>query len=95
MSNHPISIIDNNTKTWYSLYMRTEPIHKSKRPLRWIANGFNHLAVPHLVKAFDLQDQDKMGYWFKYHLWMWDNLNKPYAKWGTTHLVIRFGEEDG
>jgi len=70
--------------------MRTEPIHKSRQPLRWMANQCNHLAVPHLVKAFNLQDEGKEdGHMFKYHLWMWDKINKPYEKWGTTYKVIR------
>jgi len=75
--------------------MKTEAEHKSRRPLRWFANWCNHLAVPHLVKAFNLQDDGKeFGYRFRYHLWLYFNIDKPYTKWGTTYRVIRLDDDN-
>jgi len=70
--------------------MKSIPEHKSRRPLRWVANWCNHLSTPHLVKAFNLQDKGKEdGPMFRYHLWVYFNLDRPYKKWGTTYKVIR------
>ena len=56
-------------------------------PLRWIANALGHIAIRSLTKAFDLQEQDNLGYRFKFHCKVWHYLDKPYHKWGTFYTV--------
>jgi hypothetical protein len=56
-------------------------------PLRWISNSLNYVAVRSLIKAFDLQDQDNLGYRFHFHSKVWHYLNKPYMRWGTYYEI--------
>lgn len=61
-----------------------ETIEKTKiLPLRWIGNFLGEYAGNHLVKAIDLDEDDNLGFKFKYHSKMWKYLNKPYTWWGT------------
>ena len=52
-------------------------------PLRWTGNFLGGYAGNHLVKAIDLDEDDRLGFKFKYHAKMWKYLNKPYTWWGT------------
>jgi hypothetical protein len=52
-------------------------------PLRCIGNFLGGYAGNHLVKAIDLDEDDNLGFKFKYHAKMWKYLNKPYELWGT------------
>jgi len=56
-------------------------------PLRWIGNFLGGYAGDHLVKAFDLDEDDNLGLRFKYHSKMWKYLNKPYELWGTYYII--------
>jgi hypothetical protein len=56
-------------------------------PLRWIGNFLGGYAGDHLVKAFDLDEDDNLGLRFKYHSRMWKYLNKPYELWGTYYIL--------
>lgn len=56
-------------------------------PLRWIGNACSEIATTSLVKAFDLQENDDLGYRFKFHSLVWKYFNKPYEKWGTYYMV--------
>jgi hypothetical protein len=56
-------------------------------PLRWIGNLCGEFAGNHLVKAIDLDEDDNLGFKFKYHSKMWKYLNKPYERWGTFYLL--------
>jgi hypothetical protein len=56
-------------------------------PLRWIGNGCSYIATNSLVKAFNLQDNNNLGYRFKFHSKVWNYFNKPYEKWGTYYEV--------
>jgi hypothetical protein len=56
-------------------------------PLRWVGNFFGDYAANHLVKAFDLDENDNLGLRFKYHSKMWKYLNKPYELWGTYYII--------
>ena len=56
-------------------------------PLRWIGNACSGIATTSLVKAFDLQEDDNLGYRFKFHSLVWKYFNKPYEKWGTYYTV--------
>lgn len=63
-------------------------IHKTKiLPLRWIGNICGEYAGNSLVRAFDLQEDDNLGYRFKFHSKVWHYLNKPYTWWGTYYMV--------
>jgi hypothetical protein len=68
--------------------MKTQTIQKTKiLPLRWIGNFFGGYASNHLVKAINLDEEDNLGFKFKYHAIMWEYLNKPYKWWGTYYEV--------
>lgn len=56
-------------------------------PLRWIGNFLGGYAGNHLVKAIDLDEDDNLGFKFKYHAKMWVILNKPYTWWGTYYII--------
>lgn len=63
-------------------------IEKTKiLPLRWIGNFLGGYAGNHLVKAIDLDEDNNLGFKFKYHSKMWKYLNKPYELWGTYYEV--------
>ena len=66
----------------------SEPHYKTGiLPLRWFGNACNHIATNSLVKAFRLQEEDNLGYRFKFHSKVWHYVNKPYEWWGTYYLV--------
>ena len=56
-------------------------------PLRWIGNICGGYAGNHLVKCFDYDEENRLGFAYKYHAKMWTILNKPYEKWGTYYLI--------
>ena len=56
-------------------------------PLRWIGNFLGGYAGNHLVKAIDLDEEDNLGFPYKYHVKMWKLLNKPYELWGTYYMI--------
>jgi hypothetical protein len=56
-------------------------------PLRWIGNLLSVPASNSLVRAFDLQEEDKIGYRFKFYCMVWKYLYKPYERWGTYYSV--------
>jgi len=63
-------------------------IEKTKiLPLRWIGNFLGGFAGDHLIKAIDLDEDDNLGFKFKYHSKMWKYLNKPYKWWGTYYEI--------
>ena len=75
--------------------MRTEPQHKTNiLPLRWFANACNHIAHYPLHKALYHEDYARyheLDYLSKRgHFWwkMYELINKPYDRWGTTYLVL-------
>lgn len=56
-------------------------------PLRWIGNACSYVATNSLVKAFGLQEEDNLGYRFKFHSKIWRYINKPYQWWGTYYMI--------
>jgi hypothetical protein len=56
-------------------------------PLRWIGNLLGGYASNHLIKAIDLDEDDSLGFRYKYHAKMWIVLNKPYEWWGTYYTI--------
>jgi hypothetical protein len=66
----------------------SKKIEKTKIwPLRVIGNISGAYAGNHLVKAIDLDEDNKLGFKFKYHANCWKYLNKPYTWWGTYYEV--------
>ena len=67
---------------------RSTKIEKTRIvPLRWIGNFLGGYAGNHLVKAFDYDEEGKLGFAYKYHAFMWKYLNKPYECWGTYYTL--------
>jgi hypothetical protein len=56
-------------------------------PLRWLGNFCGEYAGNHLVKAIYLDEDDNLGFKFRYHSKMWKYFNKPYERWGTFYLL--------
>lgn len=56
-------------------------------PLRWVGNICGAYAGNHLVRCFDYNEDDRLGFAYKYHAKMWNYLNKPYERWGTYYVV--------
>jgi hypothetical protein len=63
-------------------------------PLRWIGNFIGGYATNHLVKCFDLNEDNNLGLQYKYHAKMWKYLNKPYEWWGTYYQLDIQGLRD-
>jgi hypothetical protein len=74
---------------------RSQTIQKTRiLPLRWIGNFLGGYAGNHLIKAIDLDEDDNLGFKFKYHAKMWKYLNKPYRWWGTYYELDIQGLRD-
>ena len=56
-------------------------------PLRWIGNICGEISSNSLVKAWDLDEDDNLGYRFKFHCKVWKYLDKPYRWWGTYYIM--------
>ena len=75
--------------------MITEPKHETNiLPLRWFANFCNHLATPFLCRALNYSDHDDHGWGNFFNSYMYKFINWPYEKWGTTYVVIGWGDKD-
>jgi hypothetical protein len=73
----------------------SEKVERTKiLPLRWIGNFLGSIAGYNLVKAFNLQEGNNLGYRFKFHSKVWHYLSKPYEKWGTYYKVDMQGWQD-
>lgn len=70
-------------------YLKNITKHEKTKilPLRWIGNGCSYIATNSLVKAFNLQEDDNLGYRFKFHSKVWHYFNKPYTWWGTYYMI--------
>jgi hypothetical protein len=69
-------------------FLKSEKIQRTKiLPLRWIGNICGAYAGNHLVKCFDYDEENRLGFAYKYHAKMWVILNKPYELWGTYYMV--------
>jgi hypothetical protein len=67
-------------------------------PLRWFANGCNHLSSPALLRALNEEDSAEYYYgeistigkvWWK----VYNFIDAPYRKWGTSYRVV-FDDND-
>ena len=63
-------------------------------PLRWIGNICGGISATSLVRAIDLQEDDRLGYRFTFHCKVWHYLNKPYAWWGTYYMLTDSESQD-
>jgi hypothetical protein len=72
---------------------RSDGFHSNKiektriLPLRWIGNICGAYAGNHLVKCFDYDEDNRLGFAYRYHAKMYTVLNKPYELWGTYYKV--------
>jgi hypothetical protein len=75
-------------------YLKMLKYQKTKiLPLRWIGNFLGGYAGNHLVKAVYMDEEDNLGFRYRYHAFMWKYLNKPYTWWGT-YYIIDFKEKN-
>jgi hypothetical protein len=56
-------------------------------PLRWIGNISGEFAGNHIVKCVNMDEDQELGWRYKYHAFMWKYLNKPYEWWGTYYML--------
>jgi len=62
--------------------------HKSKPPLRWIANWAGSIASKNMLELSYMEDEglDK-GFRYKYYGWLWDTFWPIYSKYGTFYRL--------
>lgn len=86
--------------------MKTKPIHKTKvLPLRWLANYvFEPISMYFFDKSLRIyfRDEDgieamtpKLEKKMKIYSKLYNILNVPYSKWGTTYLLIEWESNNG
>lgn len=69
------------------------PVHKTNIiPLRWFANKCNYISSYFLKNAvyFDYLDEEhdiKLGFKYKFNIFMYNFVDKPYKRWGTYYKV--------
>lgn len=69
----------------------SKPIHKTNIiPLRWFANTCNHISSKFLRNAVYLDyicddENIPLGFKYKFSIFMYELIDKPYKKWGTTY----------
>ena len=69
-------------------------IHKSRPPLRWIANLAGEIASSGLLDISYMEDEGYTGWKYKLNLWKWDTFWPIYNKYGTVYELKRQIEED-
>lgn len=70
--------------------------HKSKPPLRWIANWAGSIASKNMIELSYMEDEglDK-GFKYKYYGWLWDTFWPIYQKYGTFYTLQPYWERTG
>lgn len=62
--------------------------HKSKPPLRWIANWAGSIASKNILKVSYMEEDGKdKGFRYKYYGWLWDTFWPIYEKYGTWYKL--------
>lgn len=61
-------------------------IHKSKPPLRWIANLAGSIASKGILEISYMEDNGDTGFKYKYYGWLWSTFWPIYEKYGTVYL---------
>lgn len=70
-------------------------IHKSRPPLRWVANWAGNLASRGLLDISYMEDYGYTGWRYKVNLFLWDTFWPIYNKYGTTYVFDFDINEDG
>ena len=81
---------DNFDPEWDSV-----PIHKSKPPLRWIANWAGNLASRGILDVSYMEENAYTGWRYKVNLFLWNTFWPIYDKFGTTYVFDFDIDEDG
>jgi hypothetical protein len=62
--------------------------HKSRPPLRWIANWAGSIASSGLLEISYLEDEGKTDtFRYKFHAWKWDTFWPLYREYGTAYRL--------
>lgn len=62
--------------------------HKSKPPLRWLANWAGSVASSGLLEISYMEDEGITGtFKYKFHVWKWDTFWPIYQRYGTTYRL--------
>lgn len=70
-------------------------IHKSRPPLRWIANLAGSIGSSGLLEISYMEDDGYTGWRYKFNLWKWDTFWPIYDKWGTSYIFDFNIDENG
>ena len=62
-------------------------VHKSKPPLRWIANWAGTIASSGILDVSYMEDEGYTGWRYKLNLWKWDTFWPIYNKYGTFYIL--------
>ena len=62
------------------------PIHKSKPPLRWIANWAGNLASRGILDISYMEENAYTGWKYKVNLFLWNTFWPIYDRWGTVYI---------
>ena len=61
--------------------------HKSRPPLRWIANWAGSIASKGILEISYMEDIGYTGFKYKYYGWLWDTFWPIYEKYGTSYRL--------
>lgn len=61
--------------------------HKSKPPLRWIANWMGSIASGAMLKIAFMEEDGYTGWKYKFNGWLWDTFWPIYNKYGTFYKL--------
>jgi hypothetical protein len=64
-------------------------IHKSRPPLRWIANLSGEIASSGLLDMTYMEEDGYTGWRYKFRLWKWKTFWPLYEKYGTYYKLVR------
>lgn len=68
-------------------------VHKSRPPLRWVANLAGSLGSSGLLEISYMEDDGKTNtFKYKYYGWLWDTFWPIYQKYGSYYKIERFGD---
>lgn len=68
-------------------------IHKSRPPLRWIANLAGTIASKGLLDVSYMEDNGYTGWRYKLNLWKWDTFWPINQKYGSYYQLVRDEDE--
>lgn len=71
----------------YSLLDNSIAIHKSRPPLRWLANLAGSVASHSILKIAYMEEDGYTGWKYKFNGWLWDAFWPIYHKYGTFYKL--------